>query len=201
MKEYKNDPIFEAWRNALHLASEVERAMMPIRTSPPGNTVEDHKAFTYTGILWLQEQGLIGIEAEDESKIYYRLLPDITQDKFDYCVTYWADQAERLDVLRREGRALRVKALLADFDINSLPIPDANADATDWEIYFTRLKVEILVAESRKEVDTFANISQSQGKAPSSAPADNSKGGGCAVLCFLAMLVFAIFLAYACFVR
>jgi len=198
MKEYKNDPIFEAWRNALHLASEVERAMVPIRTSPPGYTVEDLKAFTYTGALWLQKQGLIGIEAEDESKIYYSLLPDITQDKFDYCVTYWADQAARLDVLLHEGRALRAKALLAGFDINSLPIPDANADASDWEVYITRLKLKISAAESRKEANTIANISQD--KAPS-VPAGNSKGGGCAVLSLVAMLVFAIFLTYVLFIR
>lgn len=198
MKEYKNDPIFEAWRNALHLASEVERAMVPIRSSSPGYTVEDLKAFTYAGALWLQKQGLIGIEAEDESKIYYSLLPDVTQEKFDYCVNYWADQAARLDELMREGRALRAKALLSGFDINSFSMPDANADASDWEIYFTRLKLKISAAESKKEVNTIANISQD--KAPS-VPAGNSKGGGCAVLSLVAMLVFAIFLTWACFIR
>lgn len=202
MKEIKTDPLFEAWRKANNMATQIERAMLPIRTSAPGVLVEDFKAFTYCGALWLQEKGIIGIEAEDEKKIYYSLRPEVTQELFDYCVNYWSDQAARFDNIRHEGRALRVKALIAGFDINSVPTPGEDADASDWELYQTQLKLQIMAAETKIEIDTIEhNIKEHRSAAPAPMPEAPKKGAGGVVVSLLVMLVFAIFLAYACFVR
>lgn len=202
MKEYKPDPLFEAWKKANNMASEVERVMLPIRTNAPGTLVDDFKIFTYSGALWLQEEGLIGIEAEDESKIYYRLRPEVSQELFDYCVNYWADQAARIDALLHEGMALRAKAMIADFDVNSLPAPEDGADVSDWEIYYTQLKIKIIAAESKRECDTIEqNIKNRNSMVMPTPVAPKKASAGGVVIAFLLMLIFAIFLAYACFVR
>lgn len=203
MIEYKEDPLFEAWRNAIKMASQVERALIPIRSNEPGVTVEDFKAFTSSGALWLQEQGLIGIEAEDDKKTYYHLLPEVTQEQFDYCVNYWADQVKRFDALLHEARSLKLQVVMEDFDVSSLrmPMPGKNDDAGLWEAYQALLRIKLFTTKARKEMAQSENANNSAqfSSSPSSTPQSSDKNNGCVVLGLLAMLAFAIFLAYACF--
>lgn len=203
MIEYKEDPLFEAWRNAIKMASQVERALIPIQSNEPGVTVEDFKAFTSSGALWLQEQGLIGIEAEDDKKIYYHLLPEVTQEQFDYCVNYWAEQVTRFDALLHEARRLKLQVIMEDFDVSSLrmPMPGKNDDAGLWEAYQSLLRIKLFTTKARKEMAQSENANNSAqfSSSPSSTPQSSDKNNGCVVLGFLAMLAFAIFLAYACF--
>ena len=203
MIEYKEDPLFEAWRNAIKMASQVERALIPIQSNEPGVTVEDFKAFTSSGALWLQEQGLIGIEAEDDKKIYYHLLPEVTQEQFDYCVNYWAEQVTRFDALLHEARRLKLQVIMEDFDVSSLRMPmlGKNDDAGLWEAYQSLLRIKLFTTKARKEMAQSENANNSAqfSSSPSSTPQSSDKNNGCVVLGFLAMLAFAIFLAYACF--
>lgn len=203
MKEYKEDPLFEARENANNMAFQVERALIPIRTNEPGTTVDDFKAFINAGVLWLQEQGLIGIEAEDDKKIYYHLLPEVTQEQFDYCVNYWAEQVTRFDALLHEARRLRLQVAMEGFDVSSLrmPMPGKNDDAGLWEAYQALLRIKLFTTKARKEMAQSENANNSArfSSPPSSTPQSSDKNNGCVVLGFLAMLAFAIFLAYACF--
>lgn len=203
MKEYKEDPLFEARENANNMASQVKRALIPIQSNEPGVTVEDFKAFTSSGALWLQEQGLIGIEAEDDKKIYYHLLPEVTQEQFDYCVNYWAEQVTRFDALLHEARRLRLQVAMEGFDVSSLrmPMPGKNDDAGLWEAYQALLRIKLFTTKARKEMAQSENVNNSAqfSSSPSSTPQSSDKNNGCVVLGFLAMLAFVIFLAYACF--
>ncbi len=191
MKEVKNDPLFEAWRKALHMDSAVRGLLDPAITE--GGTVEARKDSTSEAALWLLGRHCIVIEGYDDNNFYYYIPAEVAPEVINECHAYWADEAARLDDLRKEFRRLRVEAIAKGFDAAGVMVPGAEGDAESWELY---------LREYRRQLSRFDRLQTSPAPAsPVSLPPKEKKGGGCAVLSLLAMFVFAVFLAYACFIR
>lgn len=191
MKEVKNDPLFEAWRKALHMDSAVRSLLDPAIAE--GGTVEAQKDSTTEAALWLLGRHCIVIEGYDDNNFYYYIPAEASPEVINECHAYWAAQAARLDDLRKEFRRLRLEAITKGFDDASVMVPGSEGDAESWELY---------LRDYRRQLSRFDRPQTSPASVPPvSMPTTEKKGGGCAVLSLLAMLVFAMFLAYACFIR
>ena len=190
MKEYKNDPIFEAWRNALHMDSLV-RGLLD-KAVAEGGTVEAPKAANSEAAVWLMERGCIVTEGYDDNNFYYYIPEEAPAELINECHAYWADQVARLDIVRKELRRLRLQAIANGFDESCVTAAGSESDADSWELYLRELRRRI----ERHESAQTSSVSAS----PSSPPAPK-KGGGCAVLSLVAMLAFAIFLTYVLFIH
>lgn len=116
-------------------------------------------------ITWMQDLGYAGVEAYDDSKFYYMLLPQ--HGRYDLAAKVAREVATTgRDPLRAEALIIR-----QDFD------------------------AERLHAERRSLLRAAMSEASTEPEAP-------KKGGAAGVVVtLLLMLVFAIFLAYACFIR
>lgn len=191
MKEYKQDPIFEAWRNALRMDSLVRGLLDKAVTE--GGTVEAPKAANSEAAVWLMGRGCIVTEGYDDNKFYYYIPDEAPAELINECHSYWAKQAGRLDAVRNELRRLRLRAIANGFDEGSVMAPGSEGDADSWELYLRELSRCIKRHES--------SMPSSVSTAPVTTLEAPKKGAAGVVVSLLLMLVFAIFLAYACFIR
>lgn len=191
MEEVKPDPIFEAWRKAMHMDSLVRGLLDPAVAE--GGTVEAPKDNNSEAAVWLMGRGCIVIEGYDDNRFYYYIPAEVPAEVINECHAYWADQVARLDAVRKELRRLRLRAIAAGVDEVGIVVPGAEGDAESWELYLRELA-------RRLDRGAIAQTSAAAASAPEVSVPDK-KDGGCALLGLLAMLVFAIFLAYACFIR
>lgn len=191
MKEFNNDPLFEAWRNAMRMDSQVRGLLDKAITE--GGTVEAPKAVNSQAAVWLLGRGCIITEGYDDNNFYYYIPEEAPAELVNECHAYWADQVARLDIVRAELRRLRLQAIANGLDEGCVTVPGAASDADSWELYLRELRRHIERLESARPSSVSAT--------PSSPPSPSNKGGGCAVLSLVAMLVFAIFLTYVLFIR
>lgn len=188
MKEYKEDPLFEAWRKALHMDSLVRGLLDSAVVN--GGTAEAKKEGNTEAAVWLFSRGCIVMEGYDDNKFYYYIPEEAPAELINECHAYWADQVERLDAVKGMLRRLRLRAIACGFDVDKVVAPGAESDADSWELYAKELGRRLDRAEAAPAV----------GSAP--IPEAPKKGGAAGVVVtLLLMLVFAIFLAYACFIR
>ncbi len=141
------DPLFEAWRRALRLGGAVKELF--VHCPKKGETVAA-PIDTLDAARWLQDKGIIGIEAiaEDEGKIYYYILPEAGGEVFTECYGYWEAEAEKLDALRSSWRRLRLASIMGDYNLGAPPAVDA--PASDWDAYVTKCKKKAAVSSAPK---------------------------------------------------
>lgn len=188
MKEYKNDPIFEAWRKALHMDNLV-RGLLDNAVASRG-TVEAKKGENTEAAIWLNGRGCIVMEGYDDNNFYYYIPEEVPAELINECHAYWADQTARLDDVRGVLRRLRLRAISCGFDINKVIAPGTEGDADSWELYAKELSRRLDRAEAAPEI------------APASMPVAPKKASGAGVvITLLLMFLFAIFLTWACFIR
>ena len=188
MKEIKTDPLFEAWRKALHMDSLV-RGLLDSAVAE-GGTVEARKEENSEAAVWLLGRGCIVMEGYDDNNFYYYIPEEAPAELVNECHAYWADQAARLDAVKGLLRRLRLRAIACGFDVDKVVAPGAESDADSWELYVKELGRRLDRAKAAPVVN------------PAPIPEAPKKGGAAGVVVtLLLMLVFAIFLTYACFVR
>lgn len=191
--EYSQDNLSKALSKARRLEGEVDRT---IRHIPGG---EDLKAFTLEGAKWLMNKGLIGIEAWDDEKIYYRLVDTASDSLFEICSTYWPDQRERLEVVMKKLRPLRLQIIMEDLSPNIVE-PGEDADASEWEHYAALLELETTKADARKTVNEVNRIIPSAPAITSTPEAPLKKHGKndaiVYAVCFV-VLVLVVFMIIA----
>lgn len=188
MKEFNNDPIFEAWRKALHMDNQV-RGLLDKAVVSCG-TVEAQKGENSEAAAWLYGRGCIVMEGYDDNNFYYYIPEEVPAELVNECHSYWADQVARLDDVRGALRRLRLRAISCGFDINKVVAPGAEGSADSWELYAKELSRRLDRAEAAPEI------------APVPTPAAPAKASGAGVvITLLLMFLFAIFLTWACFIR
>lgn len=188
MKEFNNDPIFEAWRNAMRMDSQVRGLLDKAITE--GGTVEAPKAVNSQAAVWLLGRGCIVTEGYDDNNFYYYIPEEVPAELINECHAYWADQVARLDDVRGALKRLRLRANSCGFDINKVVAPGAEGSADSWELYAKELSRYLDRAEAAPEIAPVPTPA---------APVKASTSG--VVITFLLMLIFAIFLTWACFIR
>ena len=120
-------------------------------------------------ITWMQDLGYAGVEAYDNSKFYYMLLPQ--HGRYDLAAKVAAEVATTgRDPLQAEALIIRQE-----------------------------FEAERLHAERRARLEAAMEAASTPPVPASTAPKQASAAG--VVIALLLMLIFAIFLAYACFVR
>lgn len=151
--EIKKDPLFEAWRRANKLGGAVKELF--VHAPKKGETVAA-PIDTLNAARWLQEKGLLGIEAisEAEGKIYYYILPEASGEVFTECYGYWEAEAEKLNDLYKAMRPIRLASAVEGLSLDEPPAVDA--PAWEWEAYVSTMKAKAAAASAKASVDKIA---------------------------------------------
>lgn len=150
---------------------------------------------------WLMSRNCLVIEGYDDNSLLCYLPEDVNGDRLIDSFKYWGDQFDRLEEVNRRLREARLEITMNDYSVSVAP-PEADADATDWELYATQLELEIIKADARKTVDGLAKIkAQASAVKPSPEVPLKKHGKNDAVVlavCFI-VVVLIIFMIISCF--
>lgn len=104
---------------------------------------------------WLMSRNCLVIEGYDDNSLLCYLPEDVNGDLLIDSFKYWGDQFNRLEEVNRRLRKARLDIIMNDYIVAVTP-PEADADATDWELYATRLELKLITLESRRDVGKIA---------------------------------------------